>query len=572
MKQGYFLYCRKSTEAEDRQVLSIDSQIAELKQLAERQNLSIVEVLTEARSAKAPGRPVFNEMMNRLYRGEAQGVICWKLDRLARNPIDGAAVIWAIRQNHIAVVTPSNTYRQEDENTILMYIEFGMAQKYIDDLSKNVKRGLKAKAERGWFPGTPPVGYLNTRTIHGDHIIVKDPERFPLVRRMWDLMLTGCYAPPRILEIASNDWGFRTRQTRKGGDKPLARSAIYRTFTNPFYAGMFEFRGQLCQGRHEPMVTLEEFDQVQLLLGRKGRPRSQRHTFAFTGLIRCGECGAMITAEEKVKRQQNGNVHHYVYYHCTKRLHGTRCRQPSIERRTLEQEIDAALRNIQISEAFKEWALRYVREAHEQEVAAREHEMSSQRRAYDACVHRLEHLLRLKISPENTDGSLLSDEEYREHKIQLVTEKARLEDKLRDTEHHVEHWVDMAEQMFVFACHAREWFAHGTIEDKRQILMAIGSNLVLKDKKLGIEATKPFFALAAGLKSLQQENRVFEPLENGAAKPQRSSFAVPNPVWQGLVDDVRTSCQEYGSKELLRKLVERLYSTVSALVSASKAA
>ena len=279
----------------------------------------------------------------------------------------------------------------------------------------------------------------------------------------------------------------------------------------------------------------------------------------------------MITAEKKVKRQQNGNVHHYVYYHCTKRLHGIRCQQPSIERQTLEQEIDAALKNIQISEAFKDWAIGYLRKVHEQEVAAREDLVSAQRRAYDACVHRLENLFRLKLSPENTDGSLLSDEEYREHKAQLVAEKARMEERLRDTEH-VDHWLDIAEQTFVFACHAREWFAHGNLNDKRQILMAIGSNLLLKDKKLCIEATKPIFVLAAGLKSLNPENEEFEPLENGATKPQEGYFAVPNPVWQGLVDDVRTSCREYGSTGPLRNLVERLYFAVSTFASASHAA
>src|SRR6266581_6510905 len=104
---GYFIYCRKSTEAEDRQVLSIESQVRELTELAAKLTLPVAEVLTESKSAKDPGRPVFNQMMQRLYRGEAAGLICWKLDRLARNPVDGGSIIWAIKQNGIKVFTPA---------------------------------------------------------------------------------------------------------------------------------------------------------------------------------------------------------------------------------------------------------------------------------------------------------------------------------------------------------------------------------------------------------------------------------------------------------------------------------
>ena len=299
----YFIYCRKSSEAEDRQVLSIESQTRELEQLAEKLNLPIVEILTESKSAKAPGRPVFNEMMQRLYRGEASGIICWKLDRLARNSVDGGSIIWAIKQHGIKVMTPAQNYAREDDNIILMYIEFGMAQKYVDDLSKNVKRGLKTKIENGWYPGVAPAGYLNhTDKLTGQNTLIKDPERFPLIRQMWEMMLTGLHTPPKILEIANTKWGFRTRPTRRMGGKPLARSAIYQLFTKPFYYGRFEYpvgSGTWHQGKHEPMVTEVEYNRVQILLGRNGNPRPQSHPeFAFTGLIRCGECDRMVTADE----------------------------------------------------------------------------------------------------------------------------------------------------------------------------------------------------------------------------------------------------------------------------------
>src|SRR3979409_1829906 len=150
---GHFIYCRKSSEAEDRQVLSIESQTRELEQHALKLNLPVTEILTESKSAKEPGRPVFNQMMQRLYRGDAEGIICWKLDRLARNPVDGGSVIWAVKDYDTKVMTPAQSFRREDDNIILMYMEFGMAQKQIDDLSKNVKRGLGTKVENGWYPG-----------------------------------------------------------------------------------------------------------------------------------------------------------------------------------------------------------------------------------------------------------------------------------------------------------------------------------------------------------------------------------------------------------------------------------
>src|SRR4051812_37382902 len=189
--QPYLIYCRKSSEAEDRQILSIESQTRELEQLAERLNVPF-EILVESRSAKEPGRPIFNAVIQRLYRGDAAGVICWKLDRLARNPVDGGSIIWAIKQHGIKVITPIQTFSREDDNTILMYIEFGMAQKYVDDLSRVTKRGLRTKAENGWHPGVAPLGYLNfVNPVTKEKSLVKDTGRFPLLRRMWDLMMSG---------------------------------------------------------------------------------------------------------------------------------------------------------------------------------------------------------------------------------------------------------------------------------------------------------------------------------------------------------------------------------------------
>ncbi|TKJ35666.1 MAG: hypothetical protein CEE38_13715 [Planctomycetes bacterium B3_Pla] len=560
----YFIYCRRSSEAEDRQVLSIESQRNEIERLARRLNLSVVDTLTESHSAKAPGRPVFNEMIKKINQGKADGIICWKLDRLARNPIDGGQIVWMLQRGIIKHIQTYDRGYYPEDNVLVMNVEFGMANQFILDLSKNVKRGLKTKAEKGWFPSTAPLGYLNDRSKgKGKTEIIKDPDRFGPVKKMWELMLAGNYTPPKILNIANNKWGFRTAHGR-----PLSRSTIYRTFTNPFYYGWFEYpvgSGNWYEGAHEPMVTAEEYDKVQTLLGRKGRPRPKKYSFAFTGFIRCRECGAMVTAEQKnqiicsvcrykfssnnrwqcpkcempVEKMKIPTTLKYVYYHCTKRKN-PECTQGSIEVKELEQQIDGYLARIRISERFKNWAVTYLKEEDEKEIASRKTILTSQRKAYDSCLKKLDNLFKLRISPLNTDESLLSDEEYAKQKRELVKEKARLEEVLSDTGDKVKKWLDNVEKTFDFACNARQWFAKGTPEEKGRVLQTIGSNLTLKDKILHIQVKKPLVLIGHVAKRVRGLRAGFEPGKSGSNEREMEEIYAKNPIVCALVDDVRT--------------------------------
>lgn len=568
---GYFIYCRKSSEAEDRQVLSIESQTRELEQLAQKLNLPVTDILVESKSAKEPGRPVFNALMQRLYRGEALGIICWKLDRLARNPVDGGSVIWAIKQHGIKVMTPAQSYAREEDNIILMYIEFGMAQKYVDDLSKNVKRGIKTKSENGWHPGVAPLGYLNhTDRTTGENILIKDPERFPLIRRMWDLMLTGLYTPPRIMEIANKEWGFRTRRSRKQGDKPLWRSGIYRIFTKPFYYGRFEYpsgSGLWHQGKHEPLITRDEYDRVQILLGRKGNPRPQTQLdFAFTGIIRCGGCGCMVTAEEKhqlicnvcrhkfayrrrhtcpnchtaIEFMKNPTILRYVYYHCARSKRQRPCRQGAVRIEALEQQLQDQLARIQISEQFRDWTLAYLPELHAQEISSRKEIVQSQRKAYQDCLRRLDSLVKLKTSPSNLDGSLLSDSEYAQQRTELLHEKARFEELFNAEGNDVDYALKQSEEVFRFACSVQKRFADGDSAAKKQILSTLASNLTLMDKKLKIEAVKPYSLIELSRSGDEDGIKPIEPKKNVVPQRRNDRLTPECPILRGQGDDVRT--------------------------------
>jgi len=188
-----------------------------------------------------------------------------------------------------------------------------MANQFIRDLRTDTRRGLRAKAERGWYPTFATIGYMhNPMKRKGEKEILEDPERFLLVRKMFDLMLAGTHTPPQIHKIAVDQWGLRSRQGKK-----VSRSNVYRIFVDPFYYGKFEYpkgSGDWYNGLHKPMITKEEFGRIQVLLGNKHSTRPKAYEFAFRGPVRCGECGALITAEHKVKRQKNGVVRQYVYY------------------------------------------------------------------------------------------------------------------------------------------------------------------------------------------------------------------------------------------------------------------
>ena len=578
-----FTYCRKSSEAEDRQVLSIESQTRELAQLPVKHNLPTPEVLAESKSAKEPGRPVFNQMMQRIYRGEANTIICWKLDRLARNPVDGGAVIWAIKQHGIKIITPTQTYSREDDNVILMYIEFGMAQKYVDDLSKNVKRGLKTKVENGWYPGLAPIGYLN-HTAHpsGENSVIKDPERFHQVRQMWDLMLSGIYTPAQILKIANHDWMFKTNATRKLGGKGIAQSVIYRMFTTPFYYGWFEYpqgSGCMWRGKHEPMITEAEYDRVQVFLGRRSNPRPKVHrNFAFTGLIRCGDCGAMVTAEEKhqlicdqccykfahLKRESCPRCHtpiekmtqpkllHYTYYHCSK-SRKPKCPQAYVRHQELEKQMDAYMTRIQISESFKNFALKHVRWLHEAAAASQAEHLKARQSAYDGCLRRLDNLVLLKTSPQNVAGSLLSDEEYSRQRSDLIQERDHLKVSLDGGNDGGRSCLLDTEKVFEFAYALRERFANGDETTKKEILVTVGSNLTLKDKILSIEARKPFRILEDGLNGDATKKVSIEPEKPEAKQCSEACTNESIPTWRAIREEDRTLTRK------LKKMFKLLY-------------
>lgn len=478
----YFIYCRKSTESEDRQLLSMDSQQEELlRAFGSHQEIEIIEILRESFSAKAPGRPIFNEMIRRIEDGEADGIISWHPDRLARNSIDGGRIIYLLDRNILKDLKFSTfTFESNPQGKFMLSIIFGYSKYYVDSLSENIRRGIRAKLTLGWRPNVAPAGYLND---HETKTIIPDPARFPLIKHIFQLALTGCYSVPDLHRILNNEWGYRTPRRRKTGGQPIGLSTMYTLFENPFYAGFIRWHGVLYPGKQERVVSWNQFEALQQLIGRQDNNRPQARQFAFTGMIRCGECGLMITAEHKTNRQG----HRYIYYHCTKRKIAPRCKQPYIRVEELERQVVAFLEAHTVPDPVLVVALDKIetRKGLKQNESARQEEML--KTAGAMVSNKLRNLTELRLN------GLIDDAEFTERRLEFQTESSKITETLQRVDRDG-GWFEPAKQLVSFSNQAVSWFIAGTTSMKRLILRSISSNLTLKDKILNIQLGE-FFPL-----------------------------------------------------------------------------
>lgn len=347
-KVKYCLYARKSTESEERQVLSIDSQIKEMLQLAERENLEIVTMKRESHSAKETGqRPVFNEIIEEIKQDKFNGILTWAPDRISRNAGDLGKIVDLMDSGKLQEI---RTYGQKFTNSpsekFLLMILGSQAKLENDNRGVNVKRGLRARAEMGLWAGPAPLGYLNQKLMDKKCQVIIDPQRAPVIKKMFEKVAHEKWSGRKVYHWLKFELNFHTT-----GNKPLTLSGIYRILDNPFYYGVFERpkeSGNWYQGKHQPLITQELFEKVKAQLKRDQIVRENKE-FAFTKLFTCGYCESGISAEEKWKPLKDGTSAHYIYYGCS-RARDRNCKNKYIREEELITELLKILDKVDINE------------------------------------------------------------------------------------------------------------------------------------------------------------------------------------------------------------------------------
>ena len=486
MSNRFVIYCRKSTDEKDKQVLSIESQLAELREFAHRERLEVVGEYTEAKTAKSPGRPVFKQVVGLIESGSANAILSWAPDRLARNSIDGGYLIYLLDTGKLGDLKfPSFWFENTPQGKFMLNIAFGQSKYYVDNLSENVKRGNRQKLRNGIWPNCAPYGYKNDRETKSIAIV---PEKARIVRSMFATFANQSVSYTNIARLMTKA-GFARRT-----GSPIRVDQVKHMLANPFYIGILKYGGELYEGKHATFVPKSLFTKVQAKLNKLDRPQYGKHKFAFSGLMRCGECGATITSENHTKHYKRRNVDcSYTYYRCTKKLKP--CKQLYVSEPVLADQFRELARMVALP---KDWGTQWLEwlERDEKQLQDSAHEqVNDHNTKLTELQTKLDRLLDGYL-----DGSI-DHETYKSKKNDLFLQKKVVEDKIAKINSSGSASLEPMRDFIMSALSAHKIARKNTAnETLASFIKNIDSNYFLRNQQLVYELKKPFASLrAAGL-------------------------------------------------------------------------
>jgi len=480
----YIAYCRKSRDEADKQVLSIEAQIAELKEFAKREKLEVVEFIEEAKTAKVPGREKFAEVIKKIEKGYANAILAWHPDRLARNSMDGGKIVYLLDTGKLVDLKfPTFWFDNTPQGKFMLSIAFGQSKYYVDNLSENVKRGLRQKLRNGVWPAKAPYGYLNNPKTRGIDV---DPEKSKAIKRAFEMFAEGSHT---FTEIAKYLHKFDLR--RKNG-KPLHINEIRQILSNKFYIGIMFYNGEYHDGNHKIFISKELFQKAQEEIQRRSKHFKKSYRFPFLGLAKCRECDAAITAEQHKKFYKTTNRHvTYVYYRCTKKLGP--CAQVPITSFEMEEQLRKVVSDVELPQSWADQWLKFL-----------ERDELTEKQSSETTTQNLKTEIQEIDRKQNTllDSfldSVVDPETYKTKKNELFETKLKLQEEITKVEETGSSWLEPMRDFINCALQAQKIArAKNNCEELAFFAKRVGSNFFLSDRQLSAEYKKGFAALRAG--------------------------------------------------------------------------
>jgi len=480
-KLRFIRYSRKSSEAKERQVASIDDQNAECEEYAIKNGLNVIYKLKESKSSYKPHkRPVFDEMINLIERGEAEAILTWKPDRLSRNPEEGGKLIQMLQDGNLKEIrTPAGEVYTQNSDHLILQIHFGMANQYSRLLSQNVKRGMKHKLERGEYPKEAPVGYQNYGN-KGQRNIEPHPNEAQLIRKTYQLAAEGTYSLSRLSRYL-----FKQNLKSKSG-KPFGKEEIRRILTNSTYYGYFRYKGEVYKGNYEPIITKTLFDAAQNALKDRSKPKVNSWVKStYNGIFKCPSCGCAVTTTVKIKFYKETNrFAKYIYLHCTRRK--GLCEQKPISLTEFEAQLLLKVSNITIDEEVWSLGLKLLKEKNKEECQRNTSQLENLQEEYKRIRVKLNKIIDLRADGE------LTKEDFAVQKELYHREQARIEGLLKDNKDSSDSWLERAEEFLNNAFYAKLVLTEGKSEEKRDLILDVGENLSLLDKMVQFSFKQPY--------------------------------------------------------------------------------
>ena len=517
----YIAYCRKSTDEKDRQILSIEAQIAELTEFAKRESLEISEFITEAKTAKIPGREQFEKLLMMLEKGQAQGIISWHPDRLARNSIDGGKIIYLLDTGKLLDLKfPSHWFENTPQGKFMLSIAFGQSKYYIDNLSENVKRGLRQKLRNGVYPGKAFWGYVNNKELGTIEI---DPIESKIIKKAFELFANGGKTFTDI-SLFLHKQGL----TQKSG-KLLKIDRIKDILSNKFYIGIIFYAGEYYSGTHKLFISKTLFDQVQkqFKFTERSKPNN-RHNLSFLGFIKCGECGASITGEMKSKfYKETQRKAEYTYYGCTKKLKD--CLQKPISEPELEMQIRRTISDVSLPESWGNDWYKWLERDDLQEKQLKEENLQK----LDIRVKDLDQKLNFLL--DSYLDSVIDADIYKKKKNELFEEKLKITEEIEKIRQNGSSWLGPMREFVDRALQSRKIArAKNTKEDLAIFAKTVGSNFFLTDRQL-------FPSYNLGFAELQTQSSLQSPQMQSSEKSQSERDRGVEPLfaaWKAAVEPI----------------------------------